>query len=114
MKNKFKKGLILGGILAAGAALGFVMNKNSEQLTEELQKDLGTLAKHLKKNLSQLQDVTKENFYALVSTSVEEYAQTKELTSQAKKTLITALNAKWIEMENEYLAVKKEKSIKKR
>ena len=49
MENKFKKGLILGGLLAVAAAVGFAMTKEGQGLTEELHKDLKTLAKHLKK-----------------------------------------------------------------
>jgi BMFP domain-containing protein YqiC len=113
MENKFKKGLILGGLLAVGAAIGFAMTQEGQELTEELQKDLKTLAKHLKKNLSQLDDVTKENFNESVAAVVEEYAKKKELAGDAKKALITALQAKWHEMEEEYLAEKDEEKIKK-
>lgn len=106
MKNTFKKGLILGGLLAAAAALGFAMSEEGQELTEELQKDLKTLAKQLKKNLHKLEDVTKEHFDELVTTVVEEYAQKKELAIDAKKSLISALESKWHEMEKEYLAEK--------
>lgn len=108
MENKFKKGLILGGLLAAGAALGFVMSQEGQELTEELQKDLKTLAKRLKKNLHKLEDVTKESFDELVATIVDEYAQKKELASDAKNSLTGALKAKWHEMEDEYLTEKEE------
>lgn len=106
MENKFKKGLILGGLLAVGAAVGFAMTKEGRELTEDLQADLKTLAKHLKKNLHQLNGVTKENFDELVVTVVEEYSKKKELADDAKKALIHALRAKWHEMEIEYLAEK--------
>lgn len=102
MENKFKKGLILGGLLAAVAALGFTMTKEVQQLTEDLQNDLKPLAKHLKKNLHKLHDVTKENFDELVIQVVEEYTSKKELASDTKKSLILALQAKWQEMEDEY------------
>lgn len=106
MKNKFKKGLILGGLLAAGAAVGFAMSKEGQQLSEDLQKDLKPLAKHLKKNLHQMQDVTKEKFDESVVAVVEEYAAKKEMAIDAKKSLIKALQAKWHEMEEEYLTDK--------
>lgn len=109
MENKFKKGLILGGLLAAAATLGFAMSKQGQELTEELQKDLKTLAKHLKKDLHRLQDVTKEKFDELATTVVEEYSKKKELAGDAKKSLVTALKTKWNEMEEEYLAEKAEK-----
>ncbi len=104
MENKFKKGLILGGLLAVGVAVGFAMTKEGKELTEELQKDLKVLAKKLKKNLNQLEDVTKENFDELVGSVVEEYAAKKEMASDAKKSLIGALQKKWHEMEEEYKA----------
>lgn len=113
MENKFKKGLILGGLLAAGAAIGFAMNKGGQELSEELQKDLKTLAKHLKKNLHNLEDVTKESFDALVTTVVEEYAKKKKLAGDAKKALINALEEKWQEMEAEYRAEQDEETTKK-
>lgn len=104
MENKFKKGLILGGLLAVGAALGFAMSKEGKELTEDLQKDLKTLVKHLKKSLHDLQDITKESFNELVIVAVEEYAKEKELANDAKEALVRALQAKWEEMEAEYLA----------
>lgn len=106
MENKFKKGLILGGLLAVAAAVGFTLSKGGQELSEELQKDLKTLAKHLQKNLNKLEDVTKESFDELATTVVEEYAKKKDATDDIKNTLIQALQAKWHEMETEYLAEK--------
>ena len=113
MENKFKKGLILGGLLAAGAAFGFAMSKEGQELTEELQKDLKSLAKHLKKNLSKLEDVTRESFDELVATVVEEYAKKKELAMDAKNALTKALRAEWQEMEREYMAEQIQEKAKK-
>ncbi|MFA6550188.1 MAG: hypothetical protein WCT36_02425 [Candidatus Gracilibacteria bacterium] len=106
MENKFKKGLILGGLLMVGAAIGFAMTKEGHELTEELQKDFKILAKNLKKNLSHLEDVTKDNFNELAANIVEEYSKKKELAIDAKNSLVKALQAKWHEMEEEYLAEK--------
>ena len=106
MDNTFKKGLILGGVLAVGTAIGLAMTKEGKQLSEDLQKDFKHLSKRLKKNLSQMQDVTKENFNELVTTVVDEYAEKKELALDAKKTLVSALQDKWHEMEEEYLSDK--------
>ena len=102
MENKFKKGLILGGLLAAGAVLGLAMTNQGKKLTEDLQGDLKNLAKKLKKNLSQLEDVTKDTFNELVTTVVDEYAKKKALATDAKNKLTTALQSKWREMEEEY------------
>lgn len=108
MENKFKKGLILGGVLAAGALVGFAMTDEGKELTEELQKDLKTLAKHLKANLHNLEDVTKESFDDMVKKIVDKYAEKKEMAVDAKEALIKALESKWKEMEKEYLAEKEE------
>lgn len=102
MENIFKKGLILGGVLAAAAAVGLAMTKEGQVLTEDLQKDLKALAKHVKKDLHKMQDVTKDNFDALVSAAVETYGEKKALAADAKHALVGALKAKWHEMETEY------------
>lgn len=108
MENKFKKGLILGGLLAVGAAVGFAMTDEGKELTEELQKDLKSLAKHLKANLHDMEDVTKERFDELVTSIVDKYAEKKKLAEDAKDSLIKALESKWKEMEKEYLAERNE------
>lgn len=108
MENKFKKGLILGGLLAVGAVVGFAMTDEGKELTEELQKDLKTLAKHLKANLHNLEDVTKENFDDMVKVLVDKYTEKKELAEDAKEALIKALQSKWKEMEKEYSTKKDE------
>jgi len=102
MENKLRKGLILGGLLAVGAAVGFAMSEKGQELSEELQKDLKILAKQLKRKLHQLEDVTKEKFDELVDTVVAEYTEKKELASDAKKALTAVLQSKWPEMEEEY------------
>lgn len=106
MKNTFKKGLILGGILAAGAVIGLSFTDEGKELTEELKKDLKALAKQLKKGLHKLEDVTKENFDVLVDKIVDEYTAKKELALDAKDALTSALRSQWHQMEEEYLSEK--------
>jgi gas vesicle protein len=108
MENKFRKGLILGGLLAVGAAVGFAMTKDGKKLTKELQKDLKPLAKHLKSNLHKMEDVTKDGFDQLVITLVDEYSRKKQLAGDAKDALITSLQSKWHEMEEAYIEEKDE------
>ena len=114
MENKFKKGLILGGLLAVAAAVGFAMSKEGLQLTEELQKNLKTLAKQVQKKLNKLEDVTKERFDELVTTAVDEYGKKMKLADDAKKSLTKALQGKWHEMEEEYLSDKDEEEETKK
>lgn len=113
MENKFRKGLILGGLLATAAAVGFAMSDEGHHLSAEAQKDLKHLARRLKKNLHRLEDVTKEKFDTAVTTVVEEYAEKKELAVDAKNALISALQAKWHDMTGEYHAEKEEEKTKK-
>jgi len=112
MENKFKKGLILGGILAVGAVVGFIINNGGKEMSEQVQKDLKTIAKLLKKDLSKLEDVTKENFYDLVTKVIEEYSKKKELLEDDKKVITDALKNKWHEMEVEYLVYKDDALLK--
>lgn len=106
MDNIFKKGLILGGVLATAAALGFAMTKEGHHLSKEAQKDLRDLAHRLKRNLHRYEDVSKEKFDAAVTALVEGYADKKELAGETKRSLISALQAKWHEMEKVYHAEK--------
>lgn len=99
MANIFKKGLILGGLLAVGAAVGFAMSNEGQQLSEDVQKDLKMLTKQLKKRLHDLQDITEERYDELVSVVVDEFAKQHELAEEVKKTLTKALKSMWHEME---------------
>jgi gas vesicle protein len=104
MENVFRKGLILGSVLAAAAVVGFAFTKEGQELGEEIKKDFKPLARYLKRRLSKLQNVTEEKYYELVDIVVEEYAKKKELAVDSKKMLTAALRAKWHEMEKEYLS----------
>ncbi len=113
MSHLFKKGLILGGLLAAATTIGFAMSKEGQEFSEDVQADLKTLAKQLKKRLHELQDVTEESFDELVKTVVEEFSKEKELAEEVKAELTEALDKMWKEMESEYLAQQEAVSSKK-
>ena len=102
MGNLFKEGMILGGILAAVATVGFAMSKPGQELSEDLQKDIKALAKDIKKRLHDLQDVTKEAFDETVAAVVKEYAAQKQMAEDAQQHLTAALEAMWNETEAEY------------
>lgn len=114
MKNVLKKGLLLGELLAVGAAVGFAKSGEGQQFTEELQKDLKTLAKHLKNDLHELEDVTKEAFDDLVTAVVENYAKDRRIANDTKKTLVAALRANWTKAEKAYLSKKTKPNTLKR
>lgn len=113
MGSKFKSGLLLSGLLAAGAAVGFALSKSGGTLTKELQADLKILTKNLKKNVDAMQDVTKENFHEVVEQVVEENAKKMKLASAAKKKLVVALQGMWEEVEQEQVIQTAKKAIKK-
>jgi gas vesicle protein len=113
-ENKFKKGLILGGILAVASAVGFSRTKEGQKLTADFQQDIITLVKRLRKNLGELEDVTKEKFDKTVDLVVDEYAEKKQLIGDAKKTILNQLHSKWSEMEKEYFEDTTDEKTKKK
>lgn len=102
MENKFKKGLILGGILTTIVIAGLAMTKTGEKLSDELQDDLKSLTKKVKKHLSDLEDITEEKYDELVNTVVNEYDKKKKWADDSRKSLTSALKEKWKEMEEVY------------
>lgn len=98
----FKKGIIIGGLLATAAALGYAMSKEGRELTKELKEDLKPLVRRLKKNINKLQDVTKEELDGLVDSLVDEYAKKKEISDDSKRTLVQTLKSRWYDMDKEY------------
>jgi gas vesicle protein len=98
----------LGGLLAVGAAVGLMMTDEGQQLSEDVKKDLQTLAKKLKKRLHTLEDITEDSFNDLVSTIVDEFAKQNQIAEDVKATLTKSLKAMWSEMEAVALAEKEE------
>lgn len=102
MKNNFKIGLILGGLLTTLALVGVAMTKEGEKLTDELQDDLKSLTKKVKGHLSDIEDITEEKYDKLVSEVVDEYNKKKKWAHNEEKSLTSALRNKWKEMEDAY------------
>ncbi len=102
MENKFKKGLILGGLLTVASVIGYVMSKSGKELTEEMQTELKQLSKKLQKKLGEMDDITKDGFNKLVTLVVDEYAEKKKLAEDVKKTFVSELEKRWDDMEAEY------------
>ncbi len=104
MENIFRKGLILGGLLALGTVAGLTLTKPGQELTAELQADFDVLLKTLQKKLYKLEHVTAESYKALVETVVEDFAAQKELVAESRLALTQKLQALWADMEQEYQA----------
>lgn len=102
MENKFKKGLLLGGLLAGATLVGLAMSKKGVALSDELQKEVQALTKKIKKQLAKLEDITQKDFDELVVKVVDEYAEAKAWVAESKETIIAALQDMWQEMEEDY------------
>lgn len=102
MKNLFKKGMILGGLLSAAALVGLAQTKKGQELTEDLKQELKPLVKQLKKSLHAMEDITKDAFDELSAKIVAEYAKDKKLAADAQEKLTKALQSTWNEMEETY------------
>lgn len=102
MKNVFKKGLILGGLLSAAALVGFATSPKGQEMAEDMKKELKPLVKQLKKSLHGVEDITKETFNELSAQIVAEYAKTKALAEEKKQALTLALQDTWNQMEQAY------------
>lgn len=102
MENRFKKGLLLGALLAGVAVAGLLRTQSGQELAEDLKEDAKKIGRKVKRHLADLEDVTRDKYDEIVEEVVEQYSKTKELAVDAKKQLIGALRKKWDEVEKEY------------
>jgi len=98
--GRFRKGLLLGGLV--GAALMWLnATPKGKEMRAKLLDHVNALYGELKESLKQLEGPTKEMYDALVERAVAEYAAKKELAVEMKNMLIKELKRKWKEMEKE-------------
>jgi uncharacterized protein YpuA (DUF1002 family) len=112
MENKFKKGFILGGLLATATLIGLAMTKTEKgkEITKDLQERFKALSETVKERLAEMEDVTKETFETLVDNVVNEYQERKKIAEEERDSIVEALKGKWDEMEG---GMKKKKAAKK-
>ena len=96
--GRFKKGLILGGLLGA-AAMWLGKTPEGKEFRAKLAAHLDPLFAELKTSLKQLEGPTREMYEALVERAVAEYASKRELALEMKQALIKNLKKKWKEVE---------------
>lgn len=95
--GRFKKGLIVGGVL--GAALMWLnATTKGKEYRAKIAAHLEPLYDELKESIKQLEGPTKEMWDALVERAVEEYAAKKELAVDVKNNLIRQLQKRWDKM----------------
>ena len=98
--GKFKKGLVIGGVLGAGLMWLNATVKGKEYRAKILA-HLEPLYSELKTSIMKLEGPTNEMWDALVERAVEEYAAKKELAVDVKNNLVRELSKKWDELEKE-------------
>lgn len=98
--GKFKKGLLIGGLLGAVFTWLNVTPKGKEY-RDKLLGHTDALYNQLKENIKQLEGPTKEMYEALVERAVAEYADKKEIAMDMKGKLIKELKKKWNSIQKE-------------
>lgn len=98
--GRFKKGLVVGGLLGAGLMWLNATVKGKEYRAKILA-HLDPLYNELKESIKKLEGPTKEMWDALVERAVEEYGAKKELAMDIKNNLIKELQKKWENLEGE-------------
>lgn len=98
--GRFKKGLVLGGIIGAGLMWLNATVKGKEYRAKILA-HLDPLYNELKESIKKLEGPTREMWDALVERAVEEYGAKKELAMDTKNNLIKELQKRWDKLERE-------------
>jgi len=98
--GRFKKGLVVGGLLGAGLMWLNATVKGKEYRAKILA-HLDPLYNELKESIKKLEGPTKEMWNALVERAVEEYGAKKELAMDIKNNLVRELQKKWENLEEE-------------
>lgn len=92
--GRFKKGVVLGGII--GAALMWLnATTKGKEYRAKIATHLEPLYNELKESIKKLEGPTKEMWDALVARAVEEYAVKKELAADMKTNLVRELEKRW-------------------
>lgn len=98
--GRFKKGLVLGGLVGAGL-MWLNATVKGKEYRAKLIAHLEPLYNELRESIKKLEGPTKEMWDALVERAVEEYSTKKELATDVKNNLIKELQKRWEKLENE-------------
>jgi gas vesicle protein len=98
--GRFKKGLVLGGLLGAGL-MWLNATARGKEYRAKILAHLEPLYNELKTSIMKLEGPTKEMWDALVERAVEEYAAKKELAMDVKNNLIRELSKRWDKLEDD-------------
>lgn len=98
--GRFKKGLVLGGLLGAGL-MWLNATVKGKEYRAKIMAHLEPLYNELKVSIKKLEGPTREMWDALVERAVEEYAAKKELAIEVKNNLVKELQKRWDNLEDE-------------
>lgn len=98
--GRFKRGLLLGGIVGAGL-MWLNATVKGKEYRNKLVAHLEPLYNELKDSIKKLEGPTHEMWNALVERAVEEYAAKKEMAVDMKNNLIKELQRRWSKLEKE-------------
>ena len=98
--GRFKKGLVLGGIIGA-AMMWLNATTKGKEYRAKIAAHLDPLYNELKESIKKLEGPTEEMWDALVQRAVEEYASRKELAMDVKNNLVRELRKKWKKLEKD-------------
>lgn len=98
--GRFKKGLVLGGILGA-ALMWLSATPKGKEMRDKLTEHADALFLQLKESMKQLEGPTKEMYEALVERAAEEYANKREMAADMKANLVKELKKRWTKLETE-------------
>jgi len=112
-KKMLVKGLALGAVLAAVAALIQEM-KDRDISTKELTGAADRIKNKVSKHARKLGTLTKEAYGSIVDTTIAEYRGVKALTEDELKELSRDLKGNWSEVKEMLTRPKKSETAKKR
>ena len=98
--GRFKKGLVVGGIIGAGL-MWLNATVKGKEYRAKLMAYMDPLYNELKESIKKLEGPTREMWDALVERAVEEFAAKKEMALDMKNNLIKELQKKWDKLEKE-------------
>src|SRR3989344_7651710 len=101
--GKFKKGLLLGGIIGAGATL-MSTTKKGKAISEQLLDNAAEVYIELQEKISKSKtwkDMKKKDFVVMAEELMDKYAIKNGLAEKTKKTLIKLVSTQWDNLQAE-------------
>jgi gas vesicle protein len=98
--GRFKKGLMLGGLIG-GVLTWLNISPKGKEYRDKMFESVESLYDELRMSIQKLEGPTRDMYDALVERAVEEYATKKEVAMEMKNDLIKELKKRWENLEEE-------------